>query len=61
MLAKYVTHIPFGVAFLENFKYKKEPHIGDMEILFSLIIQGITPNAVMNQTNNISCGATHHS
>ena len=56
MVATQVTNIPFRLSFL---KTSLKHHIGDMVILLSLIIQGITPNAMITQTNKISCGATH--
>ena len=40
---------------------EKEPGIGEMEIPLSLRILSITLNAMMTQTNNISCGGTYQS
>ena len=56
-VATQVIYTPFVFAFMTNLK--KETHIEDMEILLSLRIWSITPNARMTQTPNISCGATH--
>ena len=57
IVATQVIDIPFGLAFLENFKFKKgRPHIVDMTIMISQRIRSIKPNSRMTQTKNISCG-----
>ena len=63
-----VTDTPFGLSFWENYIYKKEIHIRDMEIflylmaiLISLRTWSITTNAAMIQLYNISCGGAHQS
>ena len=55
MVATQVIYIPFGLAFWENLK-KRDPHIGDMEILLSSNKGIKTPNTVMIELSNISCG-----
>ena len=59
IMATQEKYIPFGLAFLINFKI--EPHIGYMSTILSQRIRSITPNSIMTQTNKISCGVNHQS
>ena len=46
-VATQVKDTPFGLSFLAI--KKREPHIGDMARILSLIIKGITPNGMMTK------------
>ena len=52
---------PLYVSLSGQFIFKKEPHIGDTETLFSLITLIISPNERLIQPSNISGGETHKS
>ena len=61
MVATQVTDVPFALSFQASYNKKREPHIGDTEILLYLSRESITPNAAMVQLSYISLDGTHQS
>ena len=60
-VATGVTDTPLKLEFLNKQRKKYEPNNGYREILSSLRILGITPNARIIQPSKISCWATYYS